>query len=182
MITVCYDSCMETQSIDWKYLFGTTRARIYLLWAILVPLGFVATHFHQEHNINALWTLLSVIGLGYMLRVMPLKVRQMQKIFLAWLVPIFIGLCASGAPFYIHTATAANFIGHLGAFWLLMMGVGYVLNGLVDRPSHWYWIAAAMNFAAGIACFTVDALAPGQYLIAAIISAWSMLNLWVFRS
>lgn len=179
---MCYDLYMETQSIDWKYLFGTTRARVYLLWAVLVPVGFIATHLHQEHNINALWTLLSVIGLVYMIRVMPLRVHQMQKIFLSWAVPIIVGLAVSGAAFYIHTAAAATFISHLGAFWLLVMGVGYVLNGLVDHPSRWYWIAAAMNFAVGIACLTVDALMPGQYLIAAIIGSWSMLNLWVFRS
>lgn len=173
---------METQSIDWKYLFGTTRARVYLLWAILVPVGFVATHFHQEHNSNALWTLLSVIGLTYMLKVMPMRVKQMQKIFASWLIPIFLGMCASGVPFYVHTVASATFINHLGAFWLVVMGVGYLLNGVVDHPSRWYWIAAAMNIGAGIACFTVDALLPGQYLYAAVISAWSMLNLWVFRS
>lgn len=179
---MCYDLYMETQSIDWKYLFGTTRVRVYLLWAVLVPAGFVATHYHQEHNINAVWTLLAIIGLVYMVRVMPLRVRLMQKIFLAWAAPITLGLAASGVPFYIHTAGAATLISHLGAFWLLVMGLGYILNGIVDHPSRWYWIAAAMNIAAGIACYAIAALTPGQYLIAAIIGAWSMLNLWVFRS
>jgi hypothetical protein len=173
---------MDPQSIDWKYLFNTTRARVYLLWAAIVLVGFSATHFYQQRPINAVWTVLSAIGLGYMVKVMPMTVKQMRLILLAWLVPIGLGIIVSGGVFYIHTSWAANLLGHLGAFWLLVMAAGYVLNGLVDRPSHWYWAAAAMNAAAGIACFTIDALAPGQYLIAAVIGAWSMLNLWVFRS
>jgi hypothetical protein len=173
---------MDPQGIDLRYLTNTTRARIYLLWAILVPIGFIATHYHQEHSINILWTVISVIGLGYMYKVMPMRVNQMRRIFAAWLIPIVLGIILTGSAFYINTGDAANFIAHLGGFWLLVMGVGYILNGLVDAPALWYWIAAALNISAGIACLTIDALLPSQYLIAAIISAWSMFNLWIFRS
>ncbi|HEU4914534.1 MAG TPA: hypothetical protein VFT16_03985 [Candidatus Saccharimonadales bacterium] len=173
---------MDSQSVDWKYLCNTTRARIYLLWAILVFVGFVATHFYQDHNINYVWTGLSVVGLGYMARHMPMAVKQMRYILLAWLVPIVAGIVVTGSVFYIHTSAAAQLLGHLGAFWLFVMAAGYILNGLADRPSYWYWAAASMHIVAGLACLTVDELLPGQYLIAAIIGAWSMLNLWIFRS
>jgi hypothetical protein len=173
---------MQPQEIDLQYLTQTTRARVYLLWAILAPVGFIATHFYQARNINMVWTIISVIGLGYMYKVMPLRVGQMRRIFMSWLVPIVLGMIASGAAFYVDGADAANFIAHLGAVWLIVMGVGYLLNGLVDPPSRWYWFAAVLNIAAGVAIYAFDDLLSAQYLIAAVVSAWSMLNLWIFRS
>jgi hypothetical protein len=173
---------MQPQEIDIQYLLNTTRARIYLLWAVLVTGGFVATHFYQDQNINIIWTIISVIGLGYMLKTMPMRVGQMRRIFFAWFVPIVLGMVVSGAVFYVDSVEASKLIAHLGAFWLLVMSTGYFLNGLVDAPSNWYWFAAALNLVAGLACFIIPELLPTQYLIAAIVSAWSMLNLWIFRS
>jgi hypothetical protein len=173
---------MQPQEIDLRYLTTTTRARVYLLWAVLTTAGFVATHFYQKHGINAPWTIISLIGLGYMYKVMPLRVGQMRRIFFAWLIPIGLGMAASGAAFYIDTVAAYNFIAHLGAYWLLIMAAGYILNGVVDAPSFWYWFAAAINILAGAAIFVFDSLLPVQYIIAAIISGWSMLSLWIFRS
>ena len=89
--------------MDFKYLLTATRPRVYLLWMILLPIGWVATHFYQKHEINALWTLIAIIGLGYMYKVLYRKIAQMRRIFLAWLVPIFLGMCVSGAVFYIDT-------------------------------------------------------------------------------
>jgi len=169
--------------MDFKYLVTATRPRIYLLWAVLVPVGFVATNFYQRHAINALWTVIAIIGLGYMLRVMPLRqVSQMRRIFGAWLMPIVLGLVVSGVVFYVHTAAAGNLIGHLGAFWLGVMAVGYLLNGLADSPGHWYFYNVAINAVFCVLCFTVTAFVPVQYLVAAIVSGWSMLNLWLLRA
>jgi len=164
-------------------LITETRARVYLVWALLLPIGFVATHLYQRHAINALWTIIAIVGLGYMYRVMPIKVRQMQHILWAWLAPIGFGLLVSAVVFYVDTANAATLIAHLGAFWLGIMAVGYFLNGLADSsPRGWYWFAGALNLAAAVACWTIEPFIQGQYLIAAIVSAWSMLNLWIFRS
>jgi hypothetical protein len=168
--------------MDWKYLVTATRARVYLVWTILAPLGFVATQFYQRHAINALWTLISIIGLYYMFRVMPMRVRQVQYIFLAWLIPIFLGMCVSGAVFYMHNDLTAAILSHLGAFWLGVMAVGYLLNGLVDPPSGWYWINTGINAVACYLCFAIADFTMGQFWIAAVVSAWSMLNLWLFRS
>jgi len=168
--------------MDLKYLVTATRPRVYLLWAVLVPIGFVATHFYQNHNINYLWVTIAIIGLGYMYKVMPLRVGQLRKIFLAWLVPITGGIIISGAVFYIHGSFAGNLIGHLGALWLAVMAVGYFLNGLVDAPSTWYWFAAILNAVAAVAVYAVHALVASQYLIAAVVSAMSMLLLWLLRS
>jgi hypothetical protein len=169
--------------MDWKFLLIDTRARVYLLWAVLGTIGFVATHFFQLHIINAVWTAISLVGLGYMYKVMPLSVRQMRHIFLAWLVPIFIGMCVSGIIFYVHTPLTAYLMSHLGAFWLAVMAVAYFWNGIVDsEPADWYWFAFVLNGAAAALCFWHEPFTDGQYLVAAVVTAWSMLNLWLFRS
>lgn len=142
----------------------------------------MATHYNQRQSINGLWFIISIIGLGYMYKVMPMRIRQMRNIFAAWAVPIGVGMLVSGLVFKSFSVLAASLIVHLGAFWLVVMAVGYFLNGLVDRPAGWYWFAAGINLLAGMLCFTVDAFTAGQYLIAAIVSAWSMLNLWLFRT
>ena len=155
---------------------------MYLLWGILAPIGFVATHFHQQHSINYLWTVIALIGLGFMYKTMPLRVSQMRKIFLAWLVPIVMGIAVSGVLFYVHGHLAAVLLAHLGAFWLMVLAVGYFLTGLVDPPSMWYWVAVVLNVAAGVLCFTVASATEVQFLIAAIVTAISMFSLWLFRS
>lgn len=165
-----------------KHLFIETRARVYLLWAVLVTAGFIATDYHQRKTINPVWFTLSLIGLGYMYRVMPLKVRQMRNIFLAWLVPITVGIAISGIVFYIKVEWAYRLIAHLGAFWLLVMAIGYLWNGLVDRPMGWYIFAVVINVGAAILCLLNRDWTQAQYLVAAIVSAWSMLNLWLFRT
>jgi len=164
---------------DIKFLMIDTRARVYALWGILATGGFLATHFYQRHAINAIWTAVAVAGFWYMWQVMPGKVRQMRQIYAAWLVPVFIGLCISGLVFYVDAWT--ELIGHLGAFWLAVLAVGYFLNGVVDPPSDWYWFAAALNLAAAVACWRVEVLVADQYLVAALVSFFSMGALWWFR-
>jgi hypothetical protein len=168
------------RQVDWQFLALSTRARVYLLWALLVTIGFVATHYYQRQQINSVWTVISIIGLGYMYRVMPLKVRQMRNIFLSWLLPIAAGMAASGLVFVVADWT--RLIGYLGVFWLAVMAVGYFFNGLADRPAGAYFFAAVLNLVAAGACLASAQLLSSQYLVAAIVSAWSMLYLWLFRS
>ncbi len=173
---------MNDTKIDWQYLFLDSRARVYLLWSALVTVGFLATHFYQDKFINAFWTLLSVIGIYYMFKVMPLKVKQMQHIYYGWFITIAVGMAVSGFVFYLELPVAGYLINHLGAFWLVLMAQAYAGNGFVDKPGVWYWFAAGLNLLFGVLIFSIDALIPGQYLIAAVVSAWSMLYLWLFRS
>jgi len=57
--------------------------RVYLVWAIVILIGFVATHFHQLPDINNLWLLLSVVGLTYM--GFLLKQLQFRDRTLVWI-------------------------------------------------------------------------------------------------
>lgn len=165
-----------------SYLFRQTRARVYFLWMLIVITGFVATHYHQRKTINPVWFSLALIGLVYMWRVMPMQVKQMRQILYAWLIPIAFGMAVSGLVFYVDSDSSANLIANLGGFWLLVMAVGYLWNGLVDPPTGWYYFAVLINVVAGLACIKLDSWRSVQYLIAAIISGWSMINLWLFRS
>lgn len=159
---------------------GESRSQVYLLWAVLTGVGYAATHLYQQQLINVLWLVVSIIGLGFMSKVMPMRVTQMKKIYLAWLVPITCGIAVSVSVFYIDTL--AVLIGYLGAFWLVVQSVGFFWNGVVDPPSKWYFIVAGVNLAAGILCFMIDALEPIQYLVAAAVTVWSMLMLWIYRT
>lgn len=175
----CYYEIMN-EKIDWGFLVSDSRARVYLLWAVLTVVGFTTTHFFQRREINGLWLLIAIIGLGYMYKVMPLRVKQMKHIYVAWLVPITVGLVVSSLAFRVETL--ASLTGYLGAYWLVVLAVGYGLNGLVDPPSEWYWFAVGLNALAALLCFYIEPFTVGQYLIAAIVSGWSMLNLWLFRT
>lgn len=167
-------------AVDWFYLLHASRARVYLLWAILGFVGFVATHFNQIRMINGVWFVLSVIGMGYMARVMPLKLGKMRQIYASWLIPIVLGLAVSGLVFYIDSW--ARLIPYLGVFWLVVMAVGYVWNGIVDAPSKWYYFAAVLNIAAALLCYVSPLYLEYQYIVAAIVTAWSMLYLWLLRT
>jgi hypothetical protein len=168
--------------VDWQFLFLDTRARVYLVWAFLVTVGFIATHFYQVKQINAFWTFLSIIGMYYMYRTMPLRVNLMRHIFLGWLFTIIVGMVISGAVFIFLNSISGYLITHLGGFWLLLMAQAYAVNGYIDKPAKWYYFAALLNGIFGLLCLTLSAFLPGQYLIAAVVSAWSMLFLWLFRA
>lgn len=166
--------------VDFGALLYGTRAQVYLLWAVLVAIGYTATHYYQTRLVNGLWLALALVGLGYMYRVMPLKVRQMRLIFAAWLIPVILGMVVSGLAFYVVPLMVL--IGYLGAFWLAVQAVAFLWNGIVDPPSKWYYTVAVVNAAAAAACYYVPGLAPAQYLVAAVVSTWSMLMLWIFRA
>jgi hypothetical protein len=161
-------------------LWDSTRAKVFLLWAAIVGVGFVATHYYQHPNINGVWFVLSAIGFYYMYRVMPMNVRQMKHIYASWLIPITIGIGISAVA--VRTNMLPGLVGYLGVFWLLIMAGAYVWNGLVDRPLFWYLIAALINIGAAALCYYIEGMLQYQYLIAAVASVWSMLNLWLFRS
>lgn len=173
-----YHKIMQND-LDFRELFTASRARVYLLWALIVAVGFTATHYYQNPNINAVWTILSIVGFVYMYKVMPLKVSQMKHIFASWLVPIIVGMVFSVVA--VRTSLLPELISYLGPFWLAVMAVGYFWNGLVDGPGLWYYVAAAVNLVAAAVIYSSLDLLSVQYLLIAIISTWSMLMLWLFR-
>lgn len=169
------------EKVEFGAILGSTRGRVYLLWALLLAIGYIATFYVQRQQINAVWLVLSATGLGYMFRVMPLRLAMMRRIYLAWLVPIAIGMAVSAAVFYVDILTV-ELLAYLGAFWLLVQAVAFTWNGLVDPPGAWYYIVAAINLVAAVACYAWQPLLPYQYLVAATVSVWSMLMLAINRA
>lgn len=168
------------EKLDLKFLLHDTRARVYLLWAVIVAVGYVSTHYYQNKNINFVWFVLAAAGLYYMFRVMPLGVAQMRHIFAAWLVPISIGLAVSIVSARGWALT--ELVAHLGSFWLLVTAVGFVWNGVVDRPMRWYLVGAGLCVAGAALAYFNTTFLISQYLVAGVISAWAMLLLFVFRT
>lgn len=165
-----------------KYaLFQEPRGRVYLLWAILCIFGFGIAHFARyDLGINSFWVVLSFIGLGYMYKVMPMRLEPARRLLLAWAVPIAVAMIVSYAAFYVDALS--GLVPYLAAFWLVIMAISYVLNGIIDKPFLWYGVAAGLNVAAAVACYLLPEWQAVQWLIAAIVSGWSMLWLWIFRS
>lgn len=166
--------------VDFRYLTTESRAQVYLIWAFITGIGYTGTHFYQNPNINFVWFVLSIIGLFYMYKVMPLRVKQMRNIFLSWLIPITVGLIVSVVA--VRTDFFPELVGYLGAYWLLVSAVGYFWNGIFDSPSIWYYSASAINVVFAMVIYLYEPFLTGQYLLAGIVSVWSMLMLWIFRS
>lgn len=146
--------------------------RVYLVWAIVILVGFVATHFHQLPDINHLWLLLSVLGLGHMgfeLKHLQFRDRTLITIGVLWLLMIGFGLIISAIVFKIEPL--AELSTYLGIFWLGLMGLAHLFNGMVDR-SNVYWLTGGVQIITGVLCFTVESLQPWQYLFAGFI--WLM--------
>lgn len=168
------------EAVDFKSMINTSRGKVYLLWAVIVGAGFVSTHYYQNSNINIVWAVLSIIGFAYMYKVMPLGASQMKRIFMAWLIPVSIGMIWSVVA--VMTDLLPELVYYLGSFWLIVMAAGYVWNGLVDRPGLWYYVVGVVNLiAAGVIYLSFDLLFV-QYLLVAVVGVWSMLMLWLFRA
>lgn len=166
--------------LDLKFLLLDIRARVYLLWAAIVAIGYVSTHYYQNKNINFVWFFLSLAGFYYMYRAMPLGVEQMKKIYAAWLIPISFGLIVSivSARGWLLT----DLVGYLGSFWLLVTAAGFIWNGLVDRPMTWYLAAAVLCVIGAAVVYFNTTFLIAQYLVAGTITTWAMLNLVIFRT
>jgi hypothetical protein len=51
---------MQMEPLGSPLPFWNICRRVYLVWAVLLGIGFAATQFHQEANINWLWLVISV--------------------------------------------------------------------------------------------------------------------------
>ena len=157
--------------------YWTICRRVYLVWAIILLVGFVATHFFQRPSINGLWLVLSLVGLGYMVRQTSLpSFRRSGQAHLyyvgyVWVLVIGLGLLVSIATFMGRTPLNP-LAQYLGVFWLIQMGIGHWLNGMVDPPRRPYWLTGGIQVAAGILCLLGGL--EMQFLVAGIVGAGAM--------
>jgi hypothetical protein len=157
----------------------TPRKRVYAIWAAIVAVGFTGTQLYQDPNINGLWLVLSIVGFVSMYRLMPLSVPRMRSIYGVWVATVVFGLIISSLAFKIEF-----FYGiapYLGGFWLMLMGAGFIGNGLVDSPSKHYYAMGALQIAIGALCIVIPALVGVQYVAAAVVGTLAMVWLLLFR-
>ncbi|MDQ3158730.1 MAG: hypothetical protein M3P98_01150 [bacterium] len=170
----------ENKSMDWHYLTHDSRAVVYLVWWVISTFGFITTHFYQKQQINGVWFVLTLIGLGVMFKLMPLKISNMRNILICWTVVLFGGIAISGGA--LHIKALQDLVPYLGSIWMLVLAIGYLWNGLIDQPMKWYMFAVVINVVGAALAYYVDEFMGGQYLVAAIVSFWSMGYLWLYRS
>ncbi len=159
--------------------YWNPRRRVYAVWAVIILAGFIATHYYQNPNINGIWAGLSLVGLGYMAKVMPLRLPRMRKIMAVWVVVIVIGLAVSWAV--VHLAAFADYLTYLGCGWLILLGIGHLVNGVVDPPSGAYYVSGGIQIVAGLACILISQLLNIQYLVAGVVGAFGMVWLILNR-
>lgn len=148
--------------------------KLFLVWAILIFLGFVATHFYQDPNINGVWVVLSLIGFYFMYKYMPLASPKMRNILILWIVVVGFGMLVSAAVFRVPSLS--YLIDYLGVFWLILMGIGSLLNAIWYTP-RLFILSGIMQIAAGLFILFTPSLLIYQYLIAAVVGAAGMLVL-----
>ncbi|MFQ3613759.1 MAG: hypothetical protein SNJ68_08605 [Cyanobacteriota bacterium] len=171
---------MQTETLASPAPFWNICRRVYLVWAVLLLVGFAATQFHQEASINWLWLVISLLGLGYMVRQTSLPefraagLVHLYFVGLVWTLVIALGMVLSVLPFVGRTALA-SLSQYLGVFWLFQMGLGHWLNGMVDPPRRPYWITGGIQILAGIVCLVWGL--EWQFLAAGGVGALAMLLL-----
>jgi hypothetical protein len=153
--------------------------QVYALWSVILGVGFGATHFFPRVEINGLWLILSLLGLGYMIVLAQHpqnRSASLRSTGWVWLYTISLGMVLSVLPF-MHLSSLGFLGAYLGAFWLLQMGIGHVLNGWVNPPSGPYLLTGGIQVLAGLACLVLEPLQSYQFLVAGGVGTAAMLLL-----
>ncbi len=155
-------------------MLKNTRYKVYLLWAGILFVGFLATNAYQSENINGVWFLFSVIGVGYMLRVMPLQSKIMKAIFINWIAVIVLGLFISFLVFHLQALASLQIT--LGVFWMILLSLGFIINGFIEKKPQYYFGASIM-FIPAIAVMLFSSLIVAQFVMAALGTSLAMIYL-----
>ena len=148
---------------------------VFLTWAVVELIGWLGTHFFLlDQRANWLWAALIVIGLIPMILYMKMSVKKLRNIMILWIVAMAIGMALSFLSFYVQPFYWLS--SYLGAFWLMLMGVTFLLNAIWWAP-RLFVIGAALQIAAGVVAAFVPGLLSYQYLIAAVAGPAAMLIL-----
>lgn len=181
---------MDSSLINSSTPFWTICRQVYLVWAAIIFLGFTGTHLYQVPEINWLWLILSVIGLGFMILQLFYQFQHPQFqdpgmahlsfIGMVWTLTIALGMTASVLPF-LGVDLLTNLPRYLGVYWLFQMGMGHILNGMVNPPGRIYWLTGTLHYGVGIICLFWGGALSIQYLIAGGVGAFTLLILFLFR-
>lgn len=152
--------------------FWTKPRIVFFTWGVVELIGWVTTHFWQAPGINWVWTVLTIIGLIPMFMYMSFKVPKLRNILLLWIVVVVFGMIASFGSFGWPGFGWLSPI-QLGGFWLVLMGVGFLLNAIWWTPST-FIAGGVLQLGAGVATLAVPGLLFYQFLIAAVVGSGAM--------
>lgn len=155
--------------------YWTKPRQVFLAWAVAELIGWLTTHFFfQSPTANWVWLILSVLAFIPMFLYMKMKVAKLRNIMILWLVAVAVGMVVSFLSFSVSFLTPVA--PRLGAFWLVLMGVAFLLNALWWTP-RLFIIGGALQLVAGVVILLVPSLLSIQYLIAAVVGTAGMLVL-----
>ena len=153
-----------------------TRPRIvFAVWATVELIGWLTTHFFfMDLRANWLWLVLSVVAFVPMIRYMPWRNRKLRNILVLWLTTVAVGMVFSFLAFEVRSL--GILAAYLGVFWLLLMGVAFLINAIWWTPGL-FIIGGVVQIVAGLLPLVFVDLLYYQYLIAAVAGTGAMLIL-----
>lgn len=157
--------------------FWTKPRIVFFVWGVVELIGWVWTHYWQAPGINWVWTGLTIIGLIPMFMYMSFKVAKLRNILVLWIVVLAFGMVASFGSFGWPGFGWLSPI-NLGGFWLVLMGVAFLVNALWWTPST-FIAGGVLQVAAGAAAWAMPSLYAYQFLIAAVVGSGAMFLLMV---
>ena len=152
--------------------FWTKPRIVFFTWGVVEVIGWIWTHFWQAPGINWVWTVLTIIGLIPMFMYMSFKVPKLRNILFLWIVVVVFGMVASFGSFGWPGFGWLSPI-QLGGFWLVLMGVGFLINALWWTPST-FVAGGILQIGAGVATLTIPSLLYYQFLVAAVFGSGAM--------
>jgi hypothetical protein len=152
--------------------FWTKPRIVFFTWGVVEVIGWIWTHFWQAPGINWVWTVLTIIGLIPMFMYMSFKVPKLRNILILWIVVVGFGMIASFGSFGWPGFGWLSPI-QLGGFWLVLMGVGFLINAFWWTPST-FVTGGILQIGAGVATLTIPSLLYYQFLVAAVFGSGAM--------
>lgn len=154
-----------------------TKPRIvFLAWAIAELVGWLTTQYiFRDPRANWVWLILSVLAFVPMVMYMPWKQPKMRAILLLWLITVAAGMIVSFLAFSV--SLIAPLTGYLGAFWLLLMGVAFLLNAIWWSPRQCIAGGVLQIVAGALILLLPDVFRRQQFLVAAFAGTAAMLLL-----
>lgn len=165
--------------------FWTKPRIVFFTWGVVELIGWIWTHYWQAPGINWVWTVLTIIGLIPMFMYMSFKVAKLRKILLLWIVVVVFGMVASFGSFG-WPGFGWLLPPYLGGFWLILMGIGFLVNALWWTPREFVVggllqvVAGGLVWAGG-SVGALSMLFAYQFIVAAIVGSGAMFLLMIKR-
>lgn len=149
---------------------------VFFTWGVAELVGWLVTHYWPDPRVNWVWLGLTVAAMVPMFLYMPWKVKKLRNILILWVVAMVVGMAASFAAFEVDALVWL--VPYLGVFWLILMGVAFLINALWWTPKL-FIIGGVAQIVAGVVASLSWELLDYQFLIAAVVGSGAMFLLMI---